>query len=512
MTLRQKILVAFFIMILPLLVIGALTLWTIREENLALKSLEAGLARVRIFAELESVVYRQIRKIRDYLTGWDQGAKGEFEWLDRMVQERMEQWKQAVSHPEDVQLALDLDRLHGETTDLAKRAFTLYELQRKEEAIQLIHQELNGRLLPDLDKKIKAIYRTSRAHNVQSALQRLETIEQSTRVVLILTVLSSTVFGILFSLLISRNLARPVEELKRAMDVVGEGHLNHAIDVRSRDEIGGLARSFTHMTENLKKTQETMARLNADLQQKIQTLKETQDQLIQSEKLASLGQMSAAVAHGLRNPLASIRAATQLSLHRMLPMDPLHEHLQAVIGEVDRLEKRINHLLDFTKPFPFHPVAEKPDRLIEGALLTFSEKITQQDIHLEVNLHRDLPEVRVDPSQIEQALLEVISNALEAMPKGGALTISTHVNQASPPHCLEVIITDTGEGIPEDVLPRVCEPFFTTKADGTGLGLAIAKRFVEQNKGTLTISSRLNRGTSTRMTLPIAPENEASRE
>src|SRR3990170_5249639 len=105
MTLRRKLLVAFSIMAVPLLVIGGLTLWNIREENQALRALEEGLGRVRIFAELESAVHRQVLKIRDYLTGWDRGAKREFDWLDRVVRELAAEWKAAVSHPEDVQLA-----------------------------------------------------------------------------------------------------------------------------------------------------------------------------------------------------------------------------------------------------------------------------------------------------------------------------------------------------------------------------------------------------------------------
>ena len=495
MTLRQKLLVAFSIMILPLLVIGVLTLWTIREENLALQRLEAGMGKVRTFVQLESTINRQIRNIRDYLTGWDPAAKDEFVWLDRVVYDLMEEWKRAVSHPEDVQLATDLERLQDEVSDLGHRAFALYETKRKEEAIQLVRDELDDRLLPDIEKKIRTIYRTSRTHQVKDAFQRLEDIEGSTRMILILTVVAFIVFGVFFSLLISGNLARPLERLKQAMDIVGEGRLDHTIDVRSRDEIGELSRSFLQMTNKLKRAQE---------------------RLIQSEKLASLGQMSAAVAHGLRNPLASIRAATQLGLRRVPREDPLREQLGSVIGEVDRLEKRIAHLLDFTKPSPYRPIAEKPERLFEDVLPTFSEKFTQQEIQLRVDYAGDLPEVWVDPFQIEMALLEVISNAVEAMPKGGMLTISAcHRAQEGPTSGdadVEIVIVDTGQGIPEDVRPSVFEPFFTTKADGTGLGLAIAKRFVEENGGTLAVSSHQNAGTSVQITLPLASVHQAARE
>ncbi len=147
MSLRQKLLVAFSVMILPLLVIGVLTLWAIREENLALERLQVGMGKTQIFGELESAIYRQIRKVRDYLTGFDPRAKTEFEWLERVVYELMEDWKRAVSHPEDIELAEDLDRLHDEVSALAQKAFTLAELQQKEEAIRLVHC-VWGLLLP----------------------------------------------------------------------------------------------------------------------------------------------------------------------------------------------------------------------------------------------------------------------------------------------------------------------------------------------------------------------------
>jgi signal transduction histidine kinase len=299
-------------------------------------------------------------------------------------------------------------------------------------------------------------------------------------------VLSSVVFGVLFSVLITRNLARPVGALNSMMELVGRGEFDHAraIEIRSRDELGDLARTFVAMAERLKLAQQ---------------------KIIQSEKLASIGQMSAAVAHGLRNPLASIRAATQLTLHQLPGGSPQREHLGAVIAEVDRLEKRISHLLDFTKPVPFAPAAEPVGDLVERALGVFPEKLRRQGIDVETDVKAGLPDAWVDAPQIEQALLEVISNALEAMPKGGRLSIiaAEGPTTAMGPQ-VSISIRDTGEGIPSRALPRVSEPFFTTKADGTGLGLAIARRFVEQNHGTLTIASAENEGTRVTISLPAS--------
>jgi signal transduction histidine kinase len=294
--------------------------------------------------------------------------------------------------------------------------------------------------------------------------------------------------GLLASWIISRGLARPIRDLTQAMAVVGEGRLDYPIDPSSRDEIGDLARAFGRMTE----------RLRANIAQ----LERTQAQLLQSEKLASIGEMAAAVAHGLRNPLASLRAAAQLV--RRHPESPAaREHLDAIITEVDRLDRRISHLLSFSRPAPYRPMPESVSRLVQGLLPAFAEPLREHRVELQVDLPPTLPEVRVDPMQLEQALLELVSNALDAMPDGGRLRIAAEGwNGAGVPPEVAIEVSDTGGGIPEHLLATVCEPFFTTRQEGTGLGLAIAKRFVEQNGGRLEIESRPGAGTTARVRLP----------
>src|SRR5438874_6916145 len=171
------------------------------------------------------------------------------------------------------------------------------------------------------------------------------------------------------------------------MAVVGAGDLDHAIVPRSSDEVGELARAFARMTEQLR---------------------QSRAQLVQSEKLASIGQMAAAVAHGLRNPLASLRAAAQLAQRRVEgPPPAAREQLQAIIEQVDRLDLRIAHLLAFSRPAPFRPLRESVRALVEGALGGFSELLRQHRVEPTLSLAAVLPEVRVDPMRLEQALTEI---------------------------------------------------------------------------------------------------------
>jgi two-component system NtrC family sensor kinase len=306
---------------------------------------------------------------------------------------------------------------------------------------------------------------------------------------LVLIVVLTLGAGLLGSWLISRSLARPLSELSGAMAVVGAGNLEHPITPSSRDEIGELARAFAGMTDNLRQSRSDMVRLNRELETKITQLERTQAQLVQSEKLASIGEMAAAVAHGLRNPLASLRAAAQVVRHH--PTSPSSsEYLDAIIHEVDRLDRRISHLLSFSRPAPFRPTSESVPRLVEALMPAFSEQLRERGVQLAIEIPPTLPEVRVDPMQIEQVLVELVSNALDAMPTGGRLGISAVLCDAGTGSDVAIEVSDTGSGIPDTVLPSVCEPFFTTRADGTGLGLAIAKRYVEQNGGRLEITTR----------------------
>src|SRR5207237_8281753 len=147
----------------------------------------------------------------------------------------------------------------------------------------------------------------------------------------------------------------------------------------------------------------------------------------------------------------------------------------------DRLDLRIAHLLQFSRPAPFPPLRESVRALVDGALSGFSELLRQRKIDLAVRAPAALPDGQVDPMRLEQALTELVSNALDAMPEGGRLDVTTRAEPgAGGAGGIVVEVTDTGRGIAPEILPNLCEPFFTTRPEGTGLGLAIAKRSIEE--------------------------------
>jgi signal transduction histidine kinase len=496
MSFQRKLFLAFCIMVIPIALIGAEALWTNRAERKALQALGESMARMHAFEELETLLFRQGRRVFPFLAGMDRDGKTEFLRLEEEIKERLREWR-SVLKAEEMGLARDIEQLHAEIFKVGKQAISLYESGKRFEAFLVADRGLQKGLLPALSVKVKAVYAASRTYNLEQAYATLGEIQGTEHRVLLVVLGLSLALGLAASVLISRSLSRPLRELKSAMEVIGQGRLDFPITVRSNDEVGTLARAFTEMTQNLKRSHEAMAKLNIDLETQIKKLKETQAQLIQAEKLASIGEMAAAVAHGLRNPLASLRAATQVALRQVRGAPDAEDHLRTAIAEVDRLDRRITHLLSFSRPAPFRPLPEQLPRLVSGLLPTFSTQFHERGIQLETDLPDDLPEVQVDPIQLEQALVEILSNAMEAMPKGGRLTIRGY-RDADDGKAVHVVIeiADTGDGIPQQVLPSVCDPFFTTKADGTGLGLAIAKRYVAQNGGTMQITSTQGAGTA----------------
>ena len=447
------------------------------------------MARTRTYAELETAMFDQTEVIWRYLSGMDSTARREFQLAGQVVDYWQQRWA-AELRPEEMTLAESVSDLQEQIQTAASSIFGLYDSGQRQAAYAMAQQELKGRLQPALTQLNRDIYRRARESSVRGAYTRLEEILAMQERVLLLIVVLTLGAGLFGSWFISRSLARPVNQLTQAMAVVGSGRLDHPITSDSPDEIGDLARAFAGMTDKLRQSRTDMVRLNQELGAKISQLERTQGQLVQSEKLASIGEMAAAVAHGLRNPLASLRAEAQVV--RRHPAAPSSgEYLDAIIEEVDRLDRRISHLLSFSRPAPFHPMNENIGRLVEGLLPAFGEPLRERGVQLQLEIPSTLPDVRVDPMQLEQALVEIVSNALDAMPNGGRLRISA-TSDGAPDSAGEVAIdiADTGAGIPESVLPSVCEPFFTTRAEGTGLGLAIAKRYVEQNGGRLEIESR----------------------
>ena len=233
-------------------------------------------------------------------------------------------------------------------------------------------------------------------------------------------------------------------------------------------------------------------------------LREARDQLVEAERLAAIGELSAAVAHGIRNPLAGIKSSAELALQEAPPDDPLRESFADILTEADALEARIGELLDFARPFAPHWAPGDLNDLAGGVLRLLRRQIADRDVAVDLVLAPALPAHELDAAQIEQVCLALVTNALESMGAGGRLTLATAVLEDGA--VLELRVRDTGHGIPTSELAKVFRLFYTRKARGTGVGLAIVKRIVESHHGRIEVTSTVGRGTEFRVLLPAHPE------
>ncbi|MBI4167279.1 MAG: HAMP domain-containing protein [Acidobacteria bacterium] len=306
---------------------------------------------------------------------------------------------------------------------------------------------------------------------------------------------------------------RPVRVLTEGTERVAQGELDYKIPVTSSDELGSLAASFNNMTTELKKAREENLEWTRTLENRVDEksgeLERAYKHLAQAEKMVSLGKLAAVVAHEINNPLAGILTYTKL-ISRMAEkefdgsqrMSEAKDILHIIEGESRRCGNIVKNLLTFARQAPLSPQKNDLNAIVDRCLLLLNHQLELQTIDLVKDLATGMPAIYCDANQVQQALLALLMNAIDVMPSGGRLRVTTFFD--SRQRLGRVAITDEGPGISEEVLPHLFEPFFTTKEEGkgVGLGLAIAYGIVQQHGGNIDVVSTPQKGTTFTVLLP----------
>jgi signal transduction histidine kinase len=359
----------------------------------------------------------------------------------------------------------------------------------------------------------------------------------------ILTFSSILAILIILTMLFGRLVGNPIQRLVEAMSRAEKGDLEAEAHIQSEDELGKLGRNFNRMLKTIRETHEQNVQLlqqvhqfNEDLTKKIEAatselakrneelqllneaLFESQRQLSQSEKLAAVGQVTATMAHQIGTPLNSISGYIQLIMHdgNLQPRD--RDRLRIIESQLDRLADSVKNFLSFTrqpkpqlKPLDVNEVLEELIHLSEPWFLA-------RNVRLSTDLFPNLPPILGDPTHLQTLFLNLITNALDAMPQGGVLTIKTRQGlsflSSEDGKWLEISITDTGIGITEESKKRIFAPFFTTKkmGEGTGLGLAICEKIVKEHSGRIDLESEVGKGSTFFISIPVFEKNEADEQ
>ena len=308
-------------------------------------------------------------------------------------------------------------------------------------------------------------------------------------VFLAITVLGS-VLALALGYFISSRISVSIKRLALASEQVAHGNLDAKVEIRSHDELRELADAFNFMAAALKKRDEKVREF-------------TTRRIMESERLAHIGQLAAGVAHEINNPLQGIVTYAHLLLERTTTGNGTRESLEKIVKQANRCRDIIRGLLDFARQRKPEKRLSNVNRILEECVALVDDQALFHNIRIVQHLAPDLPKVFMDPSQIQQVFMNLILNAAEAMHGSGQLTLATRHVDAD--NAVEVQFTDSGHGIKEEDLDRIFNPFFTTKevGHGTGLGLAISYGIVQEHKGTIIVESEEGHGATFTIRLQV---------
>jgi len=331
---------------------------------------------------------------------------------------------------------------------------------------------------------------------------------------IIITFLTAIFSGIFIWMMVHTR----VNELIKGAKAISNGNLDYTLDIKTKDELGELALDFNEMSKNLNKAYNEIKdwneTLNLKVQEKTNQLKEIYEHIVQIEKIASLGKLSATVAHEINNPLEGILTYSKLVIKKLknrredVEIDKVVPFLEIISSESERCGNIVKNLLLFSKVS--ENVIEKNDlvNIIERSILLVSHHFKINNINLIKKFLYKSYVIDCDKNQLHQAIIAILINAVESMPNGGNLSVDIIPDKTK----VTIEIADTGCGIPQEHLDKIFDPFFTTKnsGKGTGLGLSVVYGIVEQHRGKINVDSRVGEGTKMQIILPIEKITESA--
>jgi len=326
--------------------------------------------------------------------------------------------------------------------------------------------------------------------------QKYLDIKQQTVLAFIFIALIGVLVSTVLSYLLSRSISVPIKNLVLASEEVASGNLDTKVEITTTDELGKLAYTFNKMALALRERDDKLKEF-------------TKSKIMESERLALIGQLSANVAHELNNPLTGIVTYSHLLLEELPPDDSSRDFLEKIVVQANRSKDIIRGLLDFSRQ-------RKPDKtrcdvnnVMKGCVSLLEKQALFHNIQITSDLDEQLPLTVIDPSQIERVFINIIVNAADAMDGNGKLNLATRFDPAD--RCIEMEFKDNGHGIEKENLDKIFDPFFTTKdtGHGVGLGLAISFGIIKEHNGTMSVESEVGKGTTFIVRLPVTAEEES---
>lgn len=304
-----------------------------------------------------------------------------------------------------------------------------------------------------------------------------------------------------FTVVVGVLIDRPVRKMITTIRKIENGDLSARMDENKKDEFGLVAKSFNRMLKTLESAKE-----------EIETCHE--EQMQRAAKLASLGEIVSGIAHEIKNPLAGISCAVQVLQSEMDENDVRKAVTGEILHHIKRLDRTIKDLLNYAKPRPPRFVPSNIKTVLDKAVFFVYPEANRQKVVIKTEIPDDIPDIMMDPDQMQQIFLNLIINAVQAMPDGGKLTITVceqgkdgiderAIRIPGSDRVLAIRLEDTGKGIEGKYIDRIFDPFFTKKSKGTGLGLAISRRIIQEHGGDIAVKSEVGKGSIFTVYLPV---------
>ncbi|HYA87942.1 MAG TPA: ATP-binding protein [Nitrospirota bacterium] len=307
----------------------------------------------------------------------------------------------------------------------------------------------------------------------------------------------TSILALFLSLFLTRFVSNPIQELITTMERAERG-LEARVDVKSSDDIGRLGEAFNSLLTKLERARRRVERYHYE-------------QMKRADRLASIGEMAAGIAHEIKNPLAGIAGVIQVLKKDHAVGDQKWAVLDEVLSQVERMDKAVRNLLSFTRPPEPKMTLVDINELINKLLDFLMPQFSRNSIVVERRLSPGLPWLTLDPDLMQQALINISLNAIQSMPDGGKFTVETIAMKpvGEKPGSVKIVMDDTGMGISSENLSKIFSPFFTTRQQGTGLGLSITQRIIEQHSGEISVMSSFGKGASFTIHFPYVQDGNA---
>jgi signal transduction histidine kinase len=467
-------------LILTALVGGLVTIWHTGATDALLTSLiDKNMASFQAAEGLEIALLKQ----KGYLTYFF--LDGDPEWLDQLQQDNrsfvgwLNKAHISATTPAMNNILNKIDTKYRDYVLQREEVIKLYKAGRREEGAKL-HWEVRRQYLEifDLCDNYKLI-----SQGVISQVKKDSRAQANFIKTLALVVMPSVLLlGLLLAYILVKQLLAPIRQLSLETGV-------RAGSPGQGDEVQALSRRVHDLIDNVDLAQSKLER--------------SQEHLLQSEKMAMVGKLAAGVAHSIRNPLTSVKMRL-FSLGRTLDFTPTqHEDFEVISEEIRHIDTIVANFLEYSRPPKLVMQKISPSDVVDMALQLLRHRLEAYNVEVKLKRSRPLPEVWADPDQLKEVLVNLLTNACEAMVGGGSIIIQEgETFLQSVGQVVTIQVSDNGPGIPESIQDKILQPFFSTKEEGTGLGLSIATRILGEHGGWLTLESREGQGTTFTINLP----------